>query len=121
VISLTLCVVALVATYMAARRSLGRGVGVLLAVGYLYGIVRANQLNGYSHLLFDAALLGLYAARLFNTLPTSAAAAHEMRFGCSYHGWPLCPSFRGRTSVEVVGLRGNVSSLPPADWGTPHP
>ena len=68
-ISLALCIVALVVTYVTARRSLTKGIGVLLTVGYFYGIFRANYLDGYSHLLFDASLLGLFAARLFNALP----------------------------------------------------
>src|SRR5574338_155008 len=51
-------------TYYAGRRSLTAGLCVLLGVGYAYGIIRANRMDGFSHLLFDAALLGVYAAEL---------------------------------------------------------
>jgi hypothetical protein len=116
VISIALCLVAMVVTYLAARRSLGMGCGVLFAVGYMYGIFRANQLNGYSHLLFDAALLGLYAARLFNTLPTSERLRlDEMRLWLFVLiGWPVVLFLVPRQDilVEVVGLRGNVFMLP---------
>ena len=54
--SIVLLVLALLASYLAARRSLVKGLAVVLTVGYVYGIVRANRLDGYSHLLFDAAL-----------------------------------------------------------------
>ena len=115
-ISIALCLVAMAATYLAARRSLGMGCGVLLAVGYVYGIVRANQLDGFSHLLFDAGLLGLYAARLFNGLPMSERLRlDELRLWLIVLiGWPIVLFLVPRQDilVELVGLRGNVLMLP---------
>ena len=115
-ISIALCFVAMAVTYLAARRSLGMGCAVLLAVGYVYGIVRANQLDGYSHLLFDAGLLGLYAARLFNTLPMSERLRlEEMRLWLFVLiGWPVVLFLVPQQDilVEMVGLRGNVFMLP---------
>ena len=35
----------------------------------LYGIVRANLPDGFSHLIFDAGVLGLYAAQLGRPQP----------------------------------------------------
>ena len=115
-ISIALCLVAMASTYLAARRSLGMGCGVLLAVGYVYGIVRANQLDGFSHLLFDAGLLGLYAARLFNGLPMSERLRlDELRLWLMVLiGWPIVLFLVPQQDilVEVVGLRGNVLMLP---------
>lgn len=114
--SLTLCLAALVCTYVAARRSLAAGIGVLLTVGYVYGIVRANRLDGYSHLLFDASLLGLYAGQLFRPLPThDRLRLQELRTWLFILiGWPvilfLVPT--QDVLIELVGLRGNVFMLP---------
>lgn len=114
--SLALCVAALVCTYAAARRSLAAGIGALLTVGYAYGIIRANRLDGYSHLLFDAALLGLYAGQLFR--PMAIAEQHRLQelrtWVMVLIGWPvvlfLVPT--QDVLVELVGLRGNVFMLP---------
>src|SRR5437868_1079576 len=55
-----LCFLALGVTFFLARRSLGAGLVALLAVGYAYGIVRANIPTTASHFTFDGAVLGLY-------------------------------------------------------------
>jgi hypothetical protein len=114
--SVALCVAVLVGTFAAARRSLAAGFGVLLTVGYLYGIIRANRLDGYSHLLFDASLLGLYAAHLFRPLPADEhVRLQELRtWVIVLVGWPMI-LFLVPTQdilVELVGLRGNVLMLP---------
>jgi hypothetical protein len=116
VITIGLCIVALVATYMAARRSLSAGFGVLFAVGYVYGLVRANQLDGFSHLLFDCALLGLYAARLFAPVsPAERVRLDPLRtWLVVLIGWPVVLFLVPRQDflVELVGLRGNIFMLP---------
>ncbi len=115
-ISLALCAVALLATYQASRRSLGAGLGVLMTVGYLYGIVRANQLDGYSHLIFDAGLVGLYLARLFTPLSLSERLRlDELRtWVIVLIAWPVVLFLAPRQDllVELVGLRGNILMLP---------
>src|SRR3982751_4235649 len=86
-----LCIVAFVAAVVAARRSLGRGTAVVLAVGYFYGILRARFLDGFSHFSFDAALLGLYLARL--TAPPRLAfprtAGPVLNWLVVLIGWPF--------------------------------
>lgn len=107
---------AAVATYQAARRSLAHGFAVLLLVGYVYGVFRANFLDSYSYLLFDAALCGLYLARLFEPLSASERARlDELRTWLFVLvGWPfvlfLVPT--QDILVEMVGLRGNIFMLP---------
>ncbi|MGE5815311.1 MAG: O-antigen ligase family protein [Acidobacteriota bacterium] len=104
------------ATYYAGRRSLVAGLGVLFSVGYAYGVIRANRMDGYSHLLFDAALLGIYASEFQRRF------SQEERFRLDevrtwlyvMIGWPII-LFLAPTQdvlVELVGLRGNVFMLP---------
>lgn len=57
---LVLCLAGFFATALVARRSLGHSLGLLLAIGTAYGIVRANVYDGFAHFLFDASVLGLY-------------------------------------------------------------
>ena len=103
-------------TYYAGRRSLTAGLCVLLGVGYAYGIIRANRMDGFSHLLFDAALLGVYAAefqRRFSHEEHVRLASIRMWLYVTI-GWPLV-LFLAPTQdvlVELVGLRGNVFMLP---------
>jgi hypothetical protein len=107
---------AFVAAYYAARRSLVAGLSVLFTIGYVYGIVRANRMDGFSHLLFDAALLGLYAAELQHVCsPEERGRVEELRTWLYVMiGWPIV-LFLAPTQdlmVELVGLRGNVFMLP---------
>lgn len=57
---LVLCIAGLLGTALVARRSLGHALGLLLAIGSVYGIVRANVYDGIAHFLFDASVLGFY-------------------------------------------------------------
>lgn len=115
-ISLALCLTALAGCYIAGRRSLPAGIGCVLLVGYVYGIVRANQLDGFSHLLFDSALCGLYAARFLSPLPlVERIRLQELRTWLFVLvGWPVLLFMVPRQDilVELVGLRGNVFMLP---------
>lgn len=54
--------IALGLCFIATRRSLGAGLAVLFAIGYFNGIIRANVVSMYTTFMFDAALLGMYAA-----------------------------------------------------------
>lgn len=60
---LILCFAALIIGFAAGRRSLVAGLVAVLAVGYVYGITRANFTGAASHFIFDAGVAGLYAAR----------------------------------------------------------
>src|ERR1700688_3146009 len=67
-IALLLCVIGALAAFFVGRRSLAAGCLVVAASGYAYGILRANLVTPVSHFIFDAALIGLYAAQF---LPNS--------------------------------------------------
>ena len=104
-------------SFLLGRRSLTSGIGDLIAVGYAYGIVRANFVSTYTHLMFDGAVAGLYLARC------SLRRAH--RSGDSITIWPdvgrdpdrvadllLAVSPGHAPLVELVGWRANVFLLP---------
>jgi hypothetical protein len=109
--------VALLAGYIAGRRSLLAGLSAVLVVGYLYGITRANFLDTFTHLSFDAAVIGLYGARLFEALSRQERArVHDLRLWVvALIAWPtfLFAITTGASPlVELVGWRANVFLLP---------
>ncbi len=111
-----LCVVSFGVTYLAARRSLVTGLCSLFTVGYLYGITRAHVPDVFSHLIFDAATLGLYLAVL--NQPMSESQRLRMQslkiWVMVLIAWPFflfCLPFQDPW-IQLVGLRGNVYLLP---------
>src|SRR5437879_6134188 len=114
--SILLFVSALTITFVAARRSLVMGLGAVLAVGYIYGITRANFTDPYSHFLFDAAVLGLYAAQLFRRM----ALAEQYRIKSIKPwmellvAWPVLMFMIPNQDffVRLLGLRANILLLP---------
>ena len=111
-----LCFASIAATYWAGRRSLVRGLMAMFTVGYLYGILRANFLDSASHFLFDAAVLGLYAAQL-NALkaPFHTLDGQRLRhWFLLLTFWPVVLFFIPiqDTMVQLVGLRGCIFLLP---------
>ena len=115
-IAILLCIVAFVATYLAARRSLRAGLIVLLAIGYFYGILRANLLSTASHFLFDAALMGLYLSHCWKASTPSQVknSAPILTWLVLLIGWPVlvCLLPFQPLLVSLVGLRGNTFLLP---------
>src|SRR5688572_27855278 len=78
--TILLCVAAFVAVYLVGRRSVWQGIAAVLVAGYIYGIVRAN-LAGATHLLFDAAVAGLFAAQLWNVVrATDRPGLYALKF-----------------------------------------
>jgi hypothetical protein len=114
--AIILCFAAFIVCYVTARRSLVSGITCVLAVGYAYGIVRANVPDTYSHFIFDAGVLGLYAAQLFRHLtPDQQARIAPLRGWLEFLiVWPLIVFLIPVQDllIRVVGLRGNVFLLP---------
>jgi hypothetical protein len=115
-IAVLACIAAFIANYWAGRRSLGKGLLVLVVVGYFYGIIRANLITTFSHFIFDAAALGLYLSQTW----FSTDSAENKRSGpilwwtLALAGWccllvllPFQPLL-----VSLVGLRGSIFFLP---------
>src|SRR5579863_7993164 len=115
-IALLLCVIGALAAFFVGRRSLGGGILVVLAVGFGYGIIRANLPSTFSHFMFDAALVGLYASQFLGG-GKKAAAPHAGSLNVWMYiliGWPLLMVLMPFQPllVSLVGLRGNMFFLP---------
>lgn len=121
-IAIGLCIVAFGLTYWAGKKSLGYGLAVLFAWGYLYGIIRANVETVFSHFLFDAALVGFYLAQKDGFKGTLATArTSTLRYWVlGLMAWPalmvLMP-FQPLL-ITLVGLRGCIFFIPMALFGS---
>ncbi len=116
-ISALLLAVATVGTWWAGTKSLRGGLAALLGVGYCYGILRANLADTYSYLLFDGAVIGLYAAQLWRPLNAEdRRRLYDLRIWLILLiGWPTLLFLLYRTDdplIELVGLRSNIFLLP---------
>jgi len=114
--SILLCILALVASFIAGRRSVVAGLGTVFGIGWFYGIIRANLPQAASHFIFDAAVAGLYLAQWRNLLrPAQSLRLRKLqRWLVFLIGWPalllLVPV--QDPLVELVGLRGHIFMLP---------
>lgn len=115
-IAVALCAAILVGCFQIARRSLVGGVCAVLAVGYVYGILRANLPTEASHLFFDCGVLGLYAAQLWRRQPVWQGLRSEQlqTWIVVLIAWPVLLFFSLRQDplVQLVGLRGNIFLIP---------
>src|SRR6266581_857105 len=111
-----LCILSLIAVFFCGRRSIGCGLVALLVVGYAYGILRANLPTTASHFIFDAAVLGFYAATFMSPL-----ASQDWYRSLSLRPWLLVLILWPAAlffvpvqdwMVQLVGLRGAVFFLP---------
>ena len=111
-----LCILAFLLAMIAGRRSLVTGITAVVAVGYAYGILRANFPSSASHFIFDAAVLGLYSAQLSATLSTQQQRQTKevMVWVIMLIAWPTLLVFLPMQDrlVQLVGLRGNIFLLP---------
>lgn len=115
-LSLYLCALAFVLCYLAGRRSLVSGLVATIAVGYVYGIVKANLPETASNFIFDAGVLGLYATQLFR--PLSIAQRFRVEAVQSWMELLILWSFlifllpAQDFMIRLVGLRTAVFYLP---------
>jgi hypothetical protein len=116
---LFLSILAFVLSWQFGRRSLGVGMVVVLAVGYSYGLVRARVSDGFSHFMFDAAVLGLYAARFVDVsgLTRMTADRSFYQWVGFLIGWPFVVLAIGIVFpvpflIQLVGLRAAIWFLP---------
>lgn len=115
-VSIFLCVAAFAFCYVAGRRSLVAGLTTVFTVGYLYGILRANVPETYSHFIFDSAVAGLYATQLLRRDgPRDEGRLRVLRLWLILLiAWPALLFFVPVQdyAVQLVGLRGNTFLLP---------
>jgi len=109
-----ICLVALLATYFATKRSVGYGLIAIATTGYLYGILRANLLVIASHFIFDCALIGMYAAFGGKFFAKDSGSATLRTWVLALIVWPcfLCLAPFQPFLVSLVGLRGNIFFVP---------
>jgi hypothetical protein len=121
-IALLLCLICGLGAFFVGRRSLGGGILVVIAAGYAYGILRANLVSTFSHFIFDAALIGLYASQFIGSGKPRALSSHASLNLWMYilMGWPLLMLLMPFQPllVSVVGLRGNMFFLPAVFLGS---
>lgn len=114
--SILICVAAFAFCYAAARRSLAAGLITVFTVGYFYGILRANLPEASSHFIFDAGVVGLYAAQLFREGSREERRRQQLLkiWVGALVAWPFLLFFFPSQdyAVQLVGLRGNVFLLP---------
>jgi len=116
VVAALLCGLAFLVSYISARRSLASGLIVLLAIGYLYGITRANFPSALSHFIFDSAALGFYVVQLRTVLSDSEKrrVRQIMPWLAPLIAWPviLLAFPVQEPEILLVGLRSSVFFLP---------
>jgi len=118
--ALALCILAFGATYYAGRKSLGLGISVLLAVGYFYGIVRANVLATLTYFLFDGAVLALYLSQKWGGRANQSRSGALGSWLLLLLLWPCLLIFvpTQPVLVSLVGLRASTFFLPMAWFGS---
>jgi hypothetical protein len=115
---LLLSLAAFGSSLLCARRSVGAGMAAMLVAGYFYGILRARYLDGFSHFLFDAALLGLYLGHFSRVGSFRPPKAPELtQWAAALIGWPilvfgLALFYPQHLLIQLVGLRAAVWFLP---------
>lgn len=113
---LALCAVAFILTYALGRRSVPLGMSAVLTVGFLYGIVRANYLDSFTHFLFDSSVFGLYLVTLIRPggAQTPARLRPLQQWVLVLLGWAAIMFILPlqHPLIQLVGLRGNAFLVP---------
>jgi hypothetical protein len=113
--SIALCIVAFIAVIVAAGRSTVAALIAVLAVGYAYGIVRANVPEAPAHLMFDAAVIAFYLHYFsVNRAPAAGSVQALGHWTAALIVWPSLLFLLPMQDwlIQLVGLRANVFLLP---------
>jgi hypothetical protein len=115
-LGLLICLGSFALCYLLGRYSLVKGLISTFAVGYVFGITKANLPETASYFIFDAAVLGLYAAQMFQPL-TRAMSLRVERLKLWVELlilWPLIIFFFPLQDlmIRLVGLRTAIFFLP---------
>jgi hypothetical protein len=112
---LVLCAVALIACFLAGRRSVVTGFGVLMTIGYAYGIIRANIPQPAMHFLFDFGVFGFYLALISRQMtPAQSSRLRVLQpWLAVLAGWPIILFLFPVQDplIQLVGLRGQIFFL----------
>src|SRR5579864_3429535 len=107
-LTIVICVLAFIGAFWATKRSVGAGLIAVAAVGYFYGILRANLLTATSHFIFDASLTGLYLAYGSHFFTKTDHTNSKLRLWAALLIiWPCMICFLPFQTlmVSIVGLR----------------
>lgn len=111
-----LCLVGFALAFGVGRRSIGVGLCVVLTVGYAYGMIRAHESDPAAYFVFDATVLGFYAAFLQNpaTRATWLRGRTALVWTLCLAAWPMLLMLLPDAGflVRMVGLRAAVLLLP---------
>lgn len=114
--SFALCIIAFLATLYVSRRSLVWGIASALAIGYFYGILRANLDEVMAHFLFDGAVIGLYLGRVFAFRRSDGIVNTELLrpWMIVLIAWPAFLTLLPIQDplVQIVGFRGSTFLIP---------
>jgi hypothetical protein len=126
---IVLCIVAMLGCFVAGRRSLGWGLGVVMTIGYGYGILRANLPDPMMFFVFDAGAAGLYLALITRRMTPAqrSRVAILQPWMIVLIAWPVLLFFFPvqDTLIQLVGLRAQIFFIPfvligamlePEDW-----
>jgi hypothetical protein len=115
-LALLLCIIAGLGAYIAGRRALWAGCAVALVAGYGYGILRANLFTPYSHFIFDAGVVGVYASQFLGSKKQSGTPRDStLRIWVAVLcAWPIFLVFMPFQPlvVSIVGLRAAIFLFP---------
>jgi hypothetical protein len=115
-ISILICIVAFFGTFVLTRRSLVWGMAACIGFGYFFGVLRANILDTFSFLMWDASVLGLYASYFSaKRTPEEVARTAGLRLWVGLLIlWPVVLTIVPvqYPLIQLVGLRGNTLLLP---------
>src|SRR5882672_6221517 len=114
--SLLICLFCFAMTFTLARRSLVWGLAACIGLGYVFGVLKANILDTFSFLIWDASVLGLYAS-YFSRKPTPEElfATDGLRLWvAALILWPVLLTVVPvqYPLIQLVGLRANTFLLP---------
>lgn len=109
------CVLTFFFVFRCAKKSLGHGLGAVVAVGYVYGITRARLHDSFSHFMFDAAVIALYMERYGHWSSRAVERSrHVMHWLVMLIAWPtmLMVIPQQHPLIQLVGLRAAIFFLP---------
>jgi hypothetical protein len=110
------CLLSFTLCYVAGRRSLVGGLITTMAIGYIFGITRANLPDTASYFIFDSGVLGLYAAQLFRPMTQAMKLRVEglQLWVEVLVFWSLVVFFFPAQDllIRLVGLRTSIFLLP---------
>jgi hypothetical protein len=115
-LSIVICIAAFFGTFVLTRRSLVWGMAACIGFGYVFGVVRANVLDTFSFLMWDASVLGFYASYFsIRRPPEEIARTAALRFWVALLIlWPAVLTIVPvqYPLIQLIGLRGNTLLLP---------